>query len=255
MAKWFEDESLWVGTYPYMFSPARITAAEAEVAPLLRLVGGEPHAVLDLCCGPGRFAIPLARRGYQVTGVDRTAFFLDKAKERATRESVNVEWVQADMRTFVRPGAYDLALSMFTSFGYFDNKDEDLTVLRNIFASLRPGGALVMDVVGKELVAGKFEPVRSRKHADGSVVIDRRDVLEDWTRVRMEWTIIRDKDVRVYTIHHTVYSGQELKDRFTAAGFADVKLYGSIDGAPYDREAERLIATGRKPATQYELDF
>ncbi len=248
MTEWFEDESLWIETYPYMFSPSRIAAAEEEVEPLLRLVGIEPQSILDLCCGPGRFAIPLARRGYRVTGVDRTAFFLDKARERAAAANVEVEWVQEDMRTFARPCAFDLALSMFTSFGYFEDKDEDLRVLQNAFESLRPGGALVMDVVGKERLARSFQPTSSRKYADGSVVIDRREVLDDWTRIRMEWTIIRGNDVRVYTVHHTVYSGQELKDRFTAAGFADVKLYGSIDGAPYGLEADRLIVVGRKLA-------
>lgn len=246
--QWFEDESLWVETYPYMFSPSRIAAAEAEVEPLLALVGNRPQKILDLCCGPGRFAVPLARRGLQVTGVDRTAFFLEKAKQRAAAESVAIEWVQEDMRAFARPGTFDLALSMFTSFGYFDDKDEDLLVLRNIHTSLRPGGALIMDVVGKELLASSFDSVRSRKHADGSVVIDRREVLDDWTRVRMEWTIIKGDAVRVFTIDHTVYSGQELKDRLETAGFDDIKLYGSIEGAPYDREADRLIAVGRKPA-------
>ena len=137
---------------------------------------------------------------------------------------------------------------MFTSFGYFDDKAEDLTVLRNILKSLRPGGALVMDVVGKERVARTFQPANSRKQPDGSVVIDRREVLDDWTRVRMEWTIIKGDTVRVFTIDHTVYSGQELKDRFAAAGFQDVRLYGSMDGAPYGREADRLIAVARKPA-------
>ena len=247
MAQWFEDESLWVETYPYMFSPSRIAAAEEEIEPLLRLVGESPRTILDLCCGPGRFAVPLARRGFQVTGVDRTAFFLGKARERAAAEGVAIEWVQEDMRTFARPEAFDLALSMFTSFGYFDDKDEDLTVLRNIYASLRPGGVLVMDVVGKEVLASSFEPVRSRKHADGSVVIDRREILADWTRVRMEWTIVKGNAVRIFTIDHTVYSGQELKDRLETSGFDDIKLYGSMEGAPYDREAERLIAFGRKP--------
>ncbi len=247
MTQWFEDESLWIDTYPCMFSPARIAAAAEEVEPLLRLVGGKPKSILDLCCGPGRFAIPLAQRGLRVTGVDRTAFLLEKAREQAAAADVEVEWVQDDMRTFVRPGAFDLALSMFTSFGYFDDEEDDLTVLRNIHESLRPGGALVMDVVGKELVAQAFKPAVSRKHPDGAVVIDRREVYADWTRVRMEWTLIRGDSVRMYTVHHTVYSGQELKDRFTTAGFADVKLYGSTDGAPYDRQAERLIAIGRKP--------
>ncbi len=151
------------------------------------------------------------------------------------------------MRSFVRPGAFDLALSMFTSFGYFDDKDEDIAVLRNVYASLRPGGALVMDVVGKELLARGFKPASSRKYPDGTVIIDRRGVYDDWTRVRMEWTLIRGDDVRVYTIHHTVYSGQELKDRFAAAGFRDVRLYGSMDGAPYDLAADRLLVVGRKP--------
>ena len=247
MTQWFEDESLWVETYPYMFSPARIAAAEEEIDPLLRLIGMRPQSILDLCCGPGRFAVPLARRGFRVTGVDRTTFFLDKAKERAAAENVAVEWVQEDMRTFVRPDAFDLALSMFTSFGYFDDKEEDLTVLRNVHESLRPGGALVMDVVGKERLARTFQPTNSRKQPDGAVVIDRREVYDDWTRVRMEWTIIKGNAVRVFTIHHTVYSGQELKDRLTAVGFGDVRLYGSIDGAPYGREADRLIAVARKP--------
>ena len=249
MTQWFEDESFWVDTYPFMFSASRFTAAEAEIDPLLRLVGSELQSILDLCCGPGRFAVPLARRGFRVTGVDRTTFFLDKARERAAAENVEISWVQEDMRTFVQPGAFDLAISMFTSFGYFDNKDEDLAVLQNIHASLRPGGVLVMDVVGKEVLASSFEPVRSRKHADGSVVIDRRAVLDDWTRVRMEWTIIKGNTVRIFTIDHTVYSGQELKDRFAAVGFRDVRLYGSIEGAPYGPEANRLIAVGRKAAT------
>ncbi len=248
MTQWFEDESLWIDTYPYMFSPSRIAAAEEEIEPLLRLVGKEPRSILDLCCGPGRFAVPLARRGLQVTGVDRMAFFLDRARERAAAQSIAIEWVQEDMRTFARPGAFDLALSMFTSFGYFDDKDEDLTVLRNIHTSLRPGGALVMDVVGKELVARDFRTAGSRTYPDGAVVIDRREVLDDWTRVRMEWTIIKGNSVRVFTIDHTVYSGQELKDRLETAGFDDVRLYGSMEGAPYDRAAERLIAVGRKPA-------
>ena len=249
MTQWFEDESLWVETYPYMFSPSRFAAAEEEIDPLLRLIGKSPQSILDLCCGPGRFAVPLARRGFRVTGVDRTTFFLDKAKERAAAENVAVEWVQEDMRTFVQPSAFDLAISMFTSFGYFDDKAEDLTVLRNIFYSLRPCGMLVMDVMGKERLAQVFQPTSSSKLPDGAVMIQRREIFDDWTRIRNEWTLIRGDTVRIYTFHHTIYSGQELKDRFAAAGFQDVRLYGSMEGAPYGREADRLIAVGRKPGS------
>ena len=150
------------------------------------------------------------------------------------------------MRTFVQPSAFDLAISMFTSFGYFDDKAEDLTVLRNIFDSLRPGGMLVMDVMGKERLAQIFQPTSSSKLPDGAVMIQRREIFDDWTRIRNEWTLIRGDTVRIYTFHHTIYSGQELKDRLTAVGFGDVRLYGNMEGAPYGREADRLIAVARK---------
>ena len=79
------------------------------------------------------------------------------------------------------------------------------------------------------------------------MVIDRREVLMIGRASAWNGRIIKGNAVRVFTIHHTVYSGQELKDRLTAVGFHDVRLYGNIEGAPYGREADRLIAVARKP--------
>lgn len=56
------------------------------------------------------------------------------------------------MRSFIRPLSYDLVLNMFTSFGYFDDKKDDLKVLENVFVSLKPGGFLLIDVMGKETI-------------------------------------------------------------------------------------------------------
>jgi len=58
--------------------------------------------VLELACGPGRHALEFARRGYRVTGVDRTARYLETAREKAGEEGLDVEWVEADMRTLRR---------------------------------------------------------------------------------------------------------------------------------------------------------
>jgi SAM-dependent methyltransferase len=124
--------------------------------------------VLDLGCGPGRHSIPLAKQGAQVTGVDRSPFLLEKARSRAELEKLNIEWVQADMRSFVRPGGFELVLNLFTSFGYFGDVEEDLTVLRNVFHSLAPGGFFIIDVMGKEIVARGFAPSEVRKQPDGS---------------------------------------------------------------------------------------
>src|SRR5262249_13735032 len=143
MGEWFEDESLWPDFYQVMFSEDRFRLGEEQVPRILNLAGmSERHdlAVLDLCCGPGRHAIPLAKRGLRVTGVDRTRFLLDRAREGARLADVTIEFVEADMREFRRPRAFDLALSLLTSFGYFATDEEDSHVLRNVQASLGPQG-------------------------------------------------------------------------------------------------------------------
>ena len=221
--------------------------ADEQVARALALAKPAGKAVLDLCCGPGRCSVALARRGFSVVAVDRTKYLLDKARARARAAKVRVEWVRQDMRDFLRPGAFDLALSMFTSFGYFDRKPEDLTVLRNLLASLKPRGSCVIEVLGKEQLARIFQPTISSSLPDGATLVQRHEIFDDWTRIRNEWIIIRQGRTKHFRFHHTVYSGQELRSLMEQAGFVDVKLCGSLDGAPYGPDAQRLVAVGRKP--------
>src|ERR1017187_4812379 len=140
--EWFEDESLWRELYPYVFPLERVAAAVGQVTQLLDLAGVTGGAVLDLCCGPGRHAVEFARRGFVVTGVDRSPFLLERARERALASALEVEWVLDDMRHFERPASFHLACNLFTSFGYFEREEDNLRVLANIRESLRDGGAL-----------------------------------------------------------------------------------------------------------------
>jgi SAM-dependent methyltransferase len=161
---------------------------------------------------------------------------------------VRIEWVRQDMRDFVRPEAFDVALSMFTSFGYFDDKGEDLLVLKNLFTSLRPGGSLLMEMAGKEILARIFQPTTSTQLPDGSLLVERHEVFDGWSRMRNEWTFIKDGKARAWRFHLTIYSGQELRDLLEQAGFTEVRLFGSFDGAAYDQSAQRLIAVARRSA-------
>lgn len=245
--EWFDDDSFWRELYPFMFPERRFSDAVRQVDQALELTKTTGKLALDLCCGPGRCSIALARRGYSVTGVDRTKYLLARAKRRAKAARVRIEWVQADMRDFVRPGAFDLVLSIFTSFGYFDDKREDLVVLANIFASLRPGGTFLIDVLGKEWLARVFQPTTSETLPDGTRLVQRHEIYDGWTRIRNEWILVRKGKARSFAFHHTVYSGQELKDRMEKVGFVDVRLYGDLEGSDYGTNAQRLIAVGRKP--------
>jgi SAM-dependent methyltransferase len=246
--EWFDDDAFWRDFYPVMFTESRFAGTEEEMRNVLKLTRPKGKAVLDLCCGPGRCSIALAQRGFTVTGVDRTKYLLDKARARARAAKVKIEWVRQDMRDFVRPDSFDLAISMFTSFGFFDDKREDITVLKNIFASLRPGGTCLIDVKGKECLAGILEPTSSEILPDGSKFVRSSEIFDDWTRIRNEWKLIRKGRRKRFTFHHTIYSGQELRDRLEAVGFSDVKLYGSLKGDEYGVDADRLVAVGRKPA-------
>jgi len=247
MKEWFENELFWRELYPYMFDEQRFATADEQVRKIIKLTGIRRDAVLDLCCGPGRHSVALAKRGFEVTAVDRTRFLLKKARRHARSTRARVEFVRSDMRDFVRPGAYRLVLNLWTSFGYFDKKGDDLRVLGNIFKSLKPGGVCVIDVFGKERLAKIMQPATVTRSPNGTLLIQMHEIFDDWTRIRNEWILIKGNRARRFRFHHTMYSGQELSDRLQQAGFSQVKLYGDFDGQPYGPDAPRLVAVARKP--------
>lgn len=242
---WFADERFWRRLYPMMFPEARFAAAPKEVDQTLAIARVTGGAALDLCCGPGRHALELARRGFQVTGVDRSPFLL--AKARAAPDSADVEFVQADMREFVLPLAFDLVVNLFTSFGYFDTREEDMAVLKNIRQSLKPGGVFVIDVMSKEFLASQQQTTRWTTLDGDGIYIQHFDVLPGWGRVSSQWLLIEGDRAERFCFEHNVYSGREFLDMLSRAGFTGGELFGSLAGQPYDASATRLVARAVAP--------
>jgi SAM-dependent methyltransferase len=246
MGEWFENELFWSEMYPFMFPEERFHLAEEQVEKFLTLVGYKDGVVLDLCCGPGRHSLALAKRGIRVTAVDRSEFLMSKAKAEAAKLNLEIEFVSNDMRQFVRNGAFSLVLNLFTSFGYFDDKEDDLRVLQNVHESLSSGGAILIDMMGKEPLARKYQPTISTKGADGRLLIERHEISEDWTRVRNEWILVEGEMAKTFRFQVRLYSGQEIKDLLRMAGFEEVTVYGDLDGGEYGINAQRLIGIGRR---------
>ncbi|HTU27102.1 MAG TPA: class I SAM-dependent methyltransferase [Pirellulales bacterium] len=245
---WFADDSFWEQTFPFMFRPTSFDWA-VEKAPLIPALSGVASgALLDLACGPGRYAIPFAQAGFAVTAVDRTRFLLERGRERANQAGAHVEWIEADMGQFIRPAAFDLVLNVFTSFGFYDDPADNRRVLENVFTSLRPGGVFVFDHLGKELLAERFMPTLSETLDDGSVMIHRNEIIDDWSRVDGEWILISGERVTRWRIRHWLYSGREIRELLSSVGFVDVRLYGNFAGDPYGPGAARLVAVARRPA-------
>lgn len=245
-SEWFENEDFWRILYPFLFPEFRMTTAPEEIEKILDLLDMEKGRALDLCCGPGRHTIQLAKNNLAVTGVDRSPYLLDKAKLMADEAHVKVEWVQEDMRRFLRPDTFDLIINLYTSFGYFESEEENLDVLRRCRENLKPGGRLVMEMMGKEVLARIYHPTISTELPDGGVVVQRVKLTHDWTRCDNDWFLIQDDEAIKYTFSHTIYSGRELKEMLLSAGFAEVALYGNFDGDPYDTTATTLLAVAKK---------
>ena len=242
-----ESDDFWAWFGEFGFSAELWELAPGEVDKVLSLTQPPREAsVLDLACGPGRHSIELARRGYQVTGIDRTSPYIEEARRRAVESAVDAEFVVADMRSFVRPEAFDLAINLFSSFGYFEDEEDHRRVIRNVHASLRPGGRLIVEIVGREPIAMRFRPEGVTRYPDGTVIVEERRIVDGWRYIDSTWTRISDGVVSTYNIRMRLYGAFDLTALLQDCGFNEVDVFGSLDGTPYDLTARRLIAVARK---------
>jgi SAM-dependent methyltransferase len=251
MTVWHEEDVFWETMRGSMFSERLWDLAPEQVdATIVLLELATGATVLDLPCGVGRHSLEFARRGYRVTGVDRTEAYLHTARTKADAEGLEVEWIQADMRQFVRPDAFDAVLNLFTSFGYFDDAAEDLRVAQNLLRCLKPGGVLLMEMMGKEVLARIFVPRDWQELPDGSILLQERTVRCDWSWMENRWILIKPNGTRHdYLVTHRLYDGSGLRALLLEAGFESVELYGGLEGTSYDVDAHRLVAVAHKPAS------
>ncbi|HUJ71702.1 MAG TPA: class I SAM-dependent methyltransferase [Verrucomicrobiae bacterium] len=243
---WHEDDRFWEKVSPIVFGQHCRESTAPQINQLTALLGLEPPmTILDLCCGLGRHSMELARRGFIVTGVDRTAVYLEKAKKQAGAENLPIEFIREDMRQFCRPDTFDVVLNFYTSFGYFENPAEDQRVLVNMEKSLKPGGRLVMDMAGKEILARLFRE-RDWHEDDGVIWLEERKVSKDWTWIDNRWILLRGDKRDEFRVSHRLYSAAELAALLKDCGFQSVDIFGNLAGAPYDHTAERLVVVAHK---------
>jgi SAM-dependent methyltransferase len=214
-----------------------------QIEALLRL--HPPRRILDLPSGQGRHAIELARRGYDVTGVDLSPYMLGVATERADAAGVRVRWLAGDMREALAGDTFDLVLNLFTSFGYFADEADDRRVVRAAASMLEPGGRFLLEVINGQRVMGNFQE-REWFTVGQLAVMERRSLDVPTRRMVVERTVssANGDDTSVHAVR--LYSGRAVKTMLDAAGFGRVELYGDWDGAPLTPESLRVLAVGTR---------
>ncbi|MEY2451540.1 MAG: hypothetical protein QOD92_1114 [Acidimicrobiaceae bacterium] len=235
----FDFEETFGENYLYFYadflSDEHNDADVDAIVSALDLRGGE--RILDAPCGHGRISNRLAERGMSVVGVDATDLFLDRARERGG----SVEYLHGDIRSLPVDGPFDVALSWFTSFGYFDDA-ENQQVLAEYRRVLRPGGRLLMELHNHDEFVRRFTPapfsITTRIGDD--VMIDTSEF--DCMTGRVETDRVTIRDGRLRESHHSVRfpTIPELRAWLFDAGFADA-TFTARDGTAPSIHRPRLV--------------
>lgn len=243
---WYSQDAFWELFEPVLFNPTRLANTSEEVDKLIKLLRIEGHAkILDLCCGRGRHSFEFSQRGFDVVGVDRTASYIEKAKLEADKLQLNATFVIGDMREYCVPNTFDIIINMFGSFGYFENPDDDQKVVENMYASLRTGGQFLIETGGKEIKARNFQEKDWSERGD-LLLLSERKASQNWGRIKTRWIAIRGTKRVEHQASVRSYSAVELSSLLLDCGFADVQVYGALDGIEYDQMAQRLVVVGQK---------
>lgn len=202
-----------------------------------------PLRILDLPCGQGRHAIELARRGYDVTGVDLSPFMLKVAEERARAEGVRVRWLAGDMREAIADARFDVVLNLFTSLGYFADEADDRRVVDAAASMLAPGGRFVLEVINGERIMAQFQE-REWFTVGQAAVVERRTLDRASRRMVVERTVSTSNETEVSIHALRLYDRSGIDAMLRAADFSRVDLYGDWSGDPLTPESLRLLAVG-----------
>jgi 2-polyprenyl-3-methyl-5-hydroxy-6-metoxy-1,4-benzoquinol methylase len=256
-SEWFNDTEFWEQFAPIMFDDVHWVEVPEVADGVTHFSGldfyGETSRpalqsspkVLDVCCGFGRISSELARRGYSVTGIDITESYLQTAREEASYENLNIEYINADARDFVRPEFFDIAVNLYISFGYFANQKDDLQLLKNVYESLKPGGCFIIETLGKEIAVRDFIEAEWFERA-GFTMLTEYEPLDSWTFLKNRWILIKGEKRVEKILTQRLYSASELRAILLEAGFSSVEIYGNWNESNYDQNAVKLIAVSRK---------
>jgi ubiquinone/menaquinone biosynthesis C-methylase UbiE len=212
-----------------------------------------PQTILDVGCGTGSHALELSRRGFAVTGVDRSSHMLARAAEKARElePAARPQWVCGDMAGFHVPQHYDSCIAMFAVLGYATTNDDVLSVLRNIRRHLKSNGLFICDFwYGPAVLAMRpSERVRVADTEDGWSVrtsTTKLDTTEQTAEVTMNlWSISRGKEPAHSVELHKMrfFFAQEISLLLSVAGFKLAALRGfpSLDDLPSENNWNALV--------------
>lgn len=178
--EWF---SSWFDTpyYHTLYKNRDYSEASLFIDNVIEFLKLQPNAYCwDLCCGKGRHSIYLNKKGYRVIGTDLSVQSINEANKSANER---LEFYSHDMRQLFRTNYFDVVFNLFTSFGYFEKRHDDVNVFKSIEKALKPKGIFVFDFLNSEYVKNTLV-ANDEKTIDGitfsiSKVIENNTVIKN----------------------------------------------------------------------------
>lgn len=223
-----------------------------EILFLIKILHAKKGAkILDVCCGTGRHSIALAQMGYHVTGIDISKVYLAEANKRNKNVNTPVRFLNMDMRKISFKNELDVAINLFTSFGYFPLKSDDAKVLKNIFSALKPGGLFVIETANGSFIKKHFLPKNWSILSNGTIILENSELLKNKDGIRTTWTFLDKNGKKRKMVSFTrLYDKKKMTKVLKMSGFQIIKYFGRLDGSPYNSlKSTRLAIVARKPKT------
>jgi len=224
----------------------RNAEAEAQALAAAKLAGCPPGGdLLDVPCGFGRHALPLAAQGFRVVGVDRAQALLDEAGRRRGHERWP-KFVRADYRDLpMADESFDTALNLFSSLGYLGD-EEDTRALAEIRRVLRPGGRLLIEILHRDRIVRHFSEQDWHLLGEGRLLLEQRTFDPISGVAQTTQTLIESggaRESRTFSIR--VYTATELLAMLAAAGFEEARCHGDLQGGPFSTDSRLVVVAHR----------
>lgn len=227
--------------------------AQARTGDIVRLLGVRAgHRVLDAGCGAGRYCRAFAARGFRVTGVDLSSDLLDVARESSPALPGAPQYHRGDVRQLPFFQQFEAAISMFTSFGYFEDRSDDVRIFQGIHRALVPGGRFVLDFLNEAQVRASLIASEEREQDTIRVSITRRIEDSPAGPVVHKHVLARDRGsdrlITSFDERVRLYTAEEVDALLVEAGLEpEGQPMGEVDGRPLTPDAPRLVRVARRP--------